>query len=415
MGLFSRPLLEKRPNMRLSLTLSSTLLLTFQLIAQWTPLSSSMMSNRSLCADEGDLYCATYTNGVKKSEGGTGPFTAVNNGLPSAGGIIYAQSVGSDGAYIYTGTESGIYRSGDGGANWDNINGTLTASTAVYANKFFAIGSDIMAVFDGSIGQGGGIWRSGNFGNTWLIGHSGMGSNVVVHHLTQVGGTLWASTSTGLYTSIDNAQNWTVHPTVNYAVYSLASLNNTLVIASSYGMRYSTNGGTSWLDGTGDPSAPTDGELVAFDGMLFTLLTSPTGCLRSMDNGVTWGAYNGGFSDVDAQAQEEFLIVGNTLYCTALFDIYSLASTGNGLTEPSALTASVFPTVFEEGFSLRGNRVDGQMLLIDAAGRTACSVRLVPGHDQWVPRLDLASGSYHAMIHDRVSGTRIDLGSVIAR
>ena len=76
----------------------------------------------------------------------------------------------------------------------------------MYANKFFAIGSEIMAVFDGSIGQGGGIWRSGNFGNTWLIGNSGMGSNVVVHHLTQVGGTLWASTSTGLYTSTDNAK-----------------------------------------------------------------------------------------------------------------------------------------------------------------------------------------------------------------
>ena len=401
--------------MRLTLTLPSALLLTFHLSAQWTPLSSGMMSNRSLCADEGDLYCATYTNGVKKSEGGTGPFTAVNNGLPSVGGIIYAQSVGSDGAYIYAGTESGIYRSSDGGANWDNINGTLAASSVVYANKFFAIGSEIMAVFDGSIGQGGGIWRSGNFGNTWLIGNSGMGSNVVVHHLTQVGGTLWASTSTGLYTSTDNAQNWTVHPTVNYAVYSLASLNNTLVIASSYGMRYSTNGGTSWLDATGDPTAPTDGELVAFDGMLFTLLTSPTGCLRSMDNGATWSAYNDGFTVVDAQAQEEFLVMGNTLYCTALFDVYSLASTGNGINENSTPTASVFPTVFEDGFTLRNNGADGTLLLMDADGRLIRSIRAGARSDLHVDRNGLAAGPYHAFFQRNGEATRFVVGTVIAR
>lgn len=401
--------------MRLTFSLSSALLITFHLSAQWTPLSTGMFSNRSLCADEGDLYCATYTNGVKKSVGGTGPFTAVNNGLPDVGGIIYAQSVGSDGAYIYAGTESGIYRSGDNGASWANINGTLTASATVYANKFFALGGEIMAVFDGSIGQGGGIWRSGNFGNTWLIGHSGMGSNVAVNHLTQVGATLWASTSVGLFTSTDNAQNWTPHPTVNYAVYSLASLNNTLVIASSFGMRYSTNGGTSWLDATGDPSSPTDGELVAFDGMLFTVLTAPTGCLRSMDNGVTWSPYNTGFSDVDAQAQEEFLVAGNTLYCTALFDIYSLAATGNGINEPSAQAASIFPTVFEDGFTFQNKGDRGTLLLLDAEGRLIRSIRAGAGTNLRVDRNGLSAGPYHALFQRDGEGSRSLVGTVIAR
>ncbi len=402
--------------MRLSLTLSTTLLLAFQLTAQWTPLVTGMFSNRSLCEKDGDLYCATYTNGVKKSVGGTGPFNAVNNGLPMSGGIIYAQSVGSDGAYVYAGTESGIYRSGDGGANWNTINGTLTASTTVYANKFFAIGSDIMAVFAGSVGQGGGIWRSGNFGNTWLIGHSGMGSNVVVNHLTQVGNTLWASTSVGLYTSTDNAQNWTPHPTVNYAVYSLASLNNSLVIASSFGMRYSTNGGASWLDATGDPSSPTDGELIAFDGMLLAVLNAPTGCLRSMDNGVTWSAYNTGFSDVDAQAQEEFLVVGNTLYCTALFDVYALEATGNGLAESTrASSLSLFPTVFEDGFTVRNSGTGGTLILMDTQGRSIRTVRVGAGTDQHMDRNGMAAGSYRALFQKDGEAARALVGTVIAR
>ena len=401
--------------MRLTLTLPSVLLFTFHLCAQWEPMNTGMQSSRSLCEKDGDLYCASYTHGVKKSIGGTGPFTDVNNGLPSVGGIIYSQSVGSDGAYVYVGTESGIYRSGDGGASWNSINGTLTANTAVYANKFFAIGSNIMAVFAGSVGQGGGIWRSGNFGNTWLIGHSGMGSNVVVNHLTQVGGTLWASTSVGLYTSTDNAQNWTAHPTVNYAVYSLASLNNSLVIACSYGMRYSTNGGTSWQDATGDPTAPTSGQLVAFDGALFSVLNSPTGCLRSLDNGVTWSDFNSGFSFIDAQAQEEFSVVGNTLYCTALFDVYALPATGTGIRQVPTSIASIFPTVFDESFTLRNHGAGGTLLLMDALGRLVRSVRVGARSDLHVDRSGLAAGSYHAVFQQDGAGIRSDVGTVIAR
>ena len=401
--------------MRLTLTLPSVLLFACGLSAQWAPLTTGMFSNRSLCELQGDLYCATYPNGVKKSVGGTGPFTAVNTGLPLVSGNCFAQSVGTDGTTLYTGTESGIYRSNDGGASWTIANGTLAASPTVFANKFFSFSGEIMAVFTGSIAQGGGIWRSGNSGDTWLIGNSGMGSNVVVNHITRVGNTLWASTSVGLYSSTDNAQNWTAFPTVNYAVYSLTSLNNTLVIACTYGMRYSTTNGASWQDATGDPSAPIDGELVAFDGYLFTLFPSPEGCLRSADNGATWTDYNSGLSEVDAAAQAEFLVVGNTLYCAALFDVYSIAATGNGISGTGVPSATLFPTVFQEGFNIRNNAVDGDLLLIDAAGRTVRTLRVPVGRDRWIDRADLPSGAYHAVIRDRLSGTRTNVGTLIAR
>ncbi len=401
--------------MRILIPLFTTLLLSGSLVAQWTPLGAGMFSNRSLCQHQGDLYCATYPNGVKKSIGGTGPFTAVNTGLPMLGANYFVQSVGSDGAYLYAGTESGIYRSGDGGANWNNINGTLAASTAVYANKFFNFGTTLVAVFAGTVGEGGGMYRSGNFGNTWLIGHSGMGSNVTVYHVTEVGNILWASTSVGLYTSVDNAQSWTANPTVNYATFSLASVNNTLVIACTYGMRYSSNGGTLWVDASGDPSAPIDGEVVAFDGAVLTLLPSPSGCLRSTDNGATWSDYNTGFSEVDAAAQEEFLVAGNTLYCSALFDLYSVESSGNGLAEPDTPSAEIRPTIFTEGFTLRNNSANGTVLLIDASGRTVRTVNVRAGQDHWFDRADLPAGTYTALMHDRVSGTRYTLGTLIAR
>jgi hypothetical protein len=202
---------------------------------------------------------------------------------------------------------------------------------------------------------------------------------------------------------------------VNYAVYSLASLNNTLVMACSYGMRYSTTGGATWLDATGDPTAPSFGEVVAFDGMFLTVLNSPTGCLRSTDNGLTWSDYNTGFSVVDAQAQEEFLVVGNTLYCTALFDIYALVATGNGINEPAASTTSVFPTVFEDGFTLRNTGTGGTLLLIGADGRLIRSVRAGAGSDLHVDRNGLAAGPYHVLFQKDGEGSRSVVGTVIAR
>jgi hypothetical protein len=367
-----------------------------------------------MCRQNGDLYLVSYPNGVLKSESGTGPFTAVNTGLPSNGGNWFAQSIGEDGAYLYAGTESGIYRSASGTDTWSSINGTLTASGTVYANKFYSIGGSIMTVFAGSISQGGGIYRSSNFGNTWLIGHSGMGSNVEVYGLTVVGPTLFASTSTGLWTSTDDAQSWTAHPVVNYTTYSLASINNTLVIVSSFGIRFSTNGGSSWSDASGDPPSPAKGELVAFDGKLYALVGTSTGCLRSTDNGASWSAFITGFSPVDAQSQEEFYATSQTLYCTALFDVYSLPSTGTAVDETAASAAPrIYPTVSSNGFTLSSASTAGRLLLFDGLGRQVLNETMSGPGDLFVPRGSLASGLYQVFFRCSASTAPVRLGAVM--
>jgi hypothetical protein len=363
-------------------------------LAQWSPLGTGMLSNRSMTSASGDLYAATYPNGVKKSVNGTGPWTAVNTGLPESGGVWYVQSVGTDGSFLYAGTQSGIYRSVVGTDTWAAANGTLAASENVYANKFFAFGGSIMAVFTGTIGEGGGIWRSSNQGTTWLIGHSGMGSNAIVYHLTQVGADLWASTSTGLWRSTDNAQSWTLQPGVNYAVYSLAAIGNRLVIASNFGIRYSVNGGADWTDATGDPASPTNGELVAFSGNLYALFDAPAGCLRSLDNGTTWSDFNTGLSAIDQTAQEEFFVSGITLYCTALFDIYSITGTNVGTSEQASIEAiKVYPTVFDATLTITGVEQHMTVELVDASGKTIRSYRN-PGASIIMDRSGLPAGLY---------------------
>ena len=399
--------------MRSLVTLISVHLFVIAALAQWNPLATGMLSSRSMTSNNGDLYVATYPNGVKKSVGGTGPFTAVNTGLPVNGTNYFVQSVGTDGAYLYAGTESGIYRSASGTDTWSTINGSLTASTSVYANKFFSIGSNILAVFTGTIAQGGGIWRSSTFGNSWNLGHSGMGSNVEVYHITQVGGVLYASTSVGIYTSADDAQSWTALPSVNYTTYSLAAIGNRLVIACTFGIRYSTDNGNSWIDATGDPGNPTKGELIAFDGILYCVLNQ-VGCLRSLDNGTTWSDWNTGFSIVDAQAQEEFFPNGNTLYCTALFDIYTLTASGSAINDGTRpQQASIFPTLVDNGFTVRGCEERGLFRLIDSTGRSVRDIPLQAKTDFWIERGTLLPGVYSAVHMALNSGTVVRLGRVV--
>ena len=165
----------------------------------------------------------------------------------------------------------------------------------------------------------------------------------------------------------------------------------------------------------GGPSAPIKGELTAFDGMLYTLLPSPDGCMRSTNSGATWSDYNTGFGVVDASAQEEFLVAGNTLYCAALFDLYSITATGNGIAGERSAPLSVFPSTFEDGFNIRNNYVDGHLVLMDLAGRTVRSVRVLPGADQWIEREGLPAGAYPVFVLDRRSGERTALGTLIAQ
>ena len=353
----------------------------------------------------GDLYAACFPTGIQKSINGGITWTQVNTGLPQSAGNYYVRSVGSNGTWLFVGTESGVYRSDNGGATWANTNGSLTASSTVYANRFYNFGGVTMAMFAGTIANGGGIWRTST-GSSWSIGHSGMGSNAVVNHLKQVGTSLYASTSVGLFKSLDNGLSWTAVASANYATFALAESNGNLVINCTFGIRYSTNNGASWLDATGDPSNPTAGDLMAFDGKVYALCPSPTGCLISYDQGVTWTAFNTGFGAADAISQDELYTDGTTLFCLAILDIYSIDGVGQGLNDLARATALLYPSPAVNGFWLEINTPleQGQLVMLDAMGREVSRSRW-SGQRQYIERQGEATGSYRCVLLD-VSGVR---------
>jgi photosystem II stability/assembly factor-like uncharacterized protein len=387
----------------------------------WEPYNTGFGNAKSITVHNDAIYVASYPNGIYKSTDDGATWTAVNNGLPvevvDEIEYIYAESVGSNGTFLFTGTSEGIYRSGDNGATWQLANGPLTANFSVYANKWLKSGTKTLAIFTGTIANGGGIFATGNNGNTWVQGANGLSTNMRVYHIAIVGSDLYAATSAGLFRSTNNADNWQPVTGSQFTMYAIQGTPSRLVCISDFGYQYSNNGGASWTTVTPAPAAPNaNAQLILYDGKYFAITGTNTGVLRSTNNGQTWQAFNTGLSGFDATNQEEFHASGTKLYLGALFDLYSIDGTTLAIDDAStALSGRTFPTSFVSGFTaeLPTDLSNARLVLMDLSGRIVREQRAVPG-TQWVARESLAAGSYRASVLNAQGDQLIDLGSVIA-
>ena len=395
--------------------------------ADWTAYSLGATGSRSITTFNGATYVATYNSGIRKSLTGAAPWTLANTGLPVVPGTnpeqVPVQSVGHSGTALLCGTESGVFRSTDNGASWVAANvGLPTASGLIYANKFYNFNGVTFAVFTGLGSQnGGGVFRSVNDGVSWIAGFSGLSANMTVYNLAQVGGVLYAATSTALMRSTDLAQSWAQAGNSNFAVFSIAGVGNQLVALSTFGCQRSTNGGGIWTPASGSnyPTPPVAGcELIAYDGKYFAITKSQLGCYVSLNNGVTWTANNTGLAQFDVLSQEEFHANAAELHIACLFDSYSTPGSSVGVQEVSStLLPAPFPTAFTDFFQIDLSTLapGATMLLVDASGREAVRHSNLPASVQRFERGGLMAGRYHCMLIDPRTGTFRSLGSVIAQ
>jgi photosystem II stability/assembly factor-like uncharacterized protein len=389
-------------------------------LAQWLPYNSGLQSNKSMTTHNGALYVASYPYGIFRTTNDGATWEAMNTGLPvdvvDELEFIYAESVGSNGDFLFAGTASGIYRSADDGATWTLANGPLTANNSVYANKWFKSGNTMLAIFAGTIANGGGIFATSNNGNTWIQGANGLSTNMTVYQIASIDGALYAATSAGLYKSVNNAQNWQPVTGSNFTMYAVQGTADRMVIISDFGYRYSNNDGASWTNATGAPVATATAQLILYDGKYFAITGGNSGVLRSINGGQTWSAYNTGLVDFDAISQEEFHASGNRLYLGALFDVYAVEGTTVAVDElvPSAL-GSIHPSVVTDGFNvqLATPRADATLVVIDAMGREVVKQRMLPVEKQWLSVEGIVPGVYRAQLRTAVDGGAHFLGTFI--
>ncbi|QQR87448.1 MAG: hypothetical protein IPJ76_04270 [Flavobacteriales bacterium] len=389
--------------------------------AQWASFTGGgqITSIRSMTQDVTGHYAVTYPTGIKKSTNGGTVWAPVNNGLPQSGQSYFVESVFNNGTSLFAGTQSGVYRSDDNGASWSAANGTLTASNTVFANKWFVNAGVTMAIFNGDIASGGGIWRTTNGGTTWTIGHSGMGSNARVYNIClHSNGFLYASSNVGLYISNDGGLNWQISSTMNYSCYAIASNGGNLIALTTFGYKYSSNNNGSWTDATGDPASPTGGDIAVFDGKVYATVVAGGGgstsdMLVSLNSGLTWASVANGIGATDLISMQEFFVSPSNLYIGALLDIYTISDNNVGMPEEAFEHFTIAPNAFEASFIVTGAQVvaGDRFEVLDMVGRLVLSTP-ASGTSTVIDRGQLPSGGY-LLLHER-DGARSFVGRLTA-
>nr|BCX00065.1 MAG: hypothetical protein KatS3mg041_0111 [Bacteroidota bacterium] len=282
---------------------------------RWEPAYGGLVATsiRALAfAPDGSLYALAFGTGLFRSADGGRSWTLMEAGLPSpyltalhvsSGGRVWVGTAGS-GLFelgpngliwisraperfqgrqvraiasgprnrIYVSAEGGLYRSLDGGLNWEVISS----------------GPDALALLvlpDGALvaGTASGAYRSLDYGLSWSPAAGVEGRQVRVLAYSARQDRLYAGTEAGLYISADRGISW--RPTeVREPILALTLSSSGELFASSWSgqLFVSRDGGESW-ELMLIPARPTLSALaVAPDGALF-LGTEGTGVWRSRE------------------------------------------------------------------------------------------------------------------------------------
>ena len=232
-----------------------------------------------LAADEDDrLYAAVAFDGVWYSSDRGDSWR--RTGLRDS----YIQSLGTGSSgVVYAGTDGGIYRSRDRGISLTKVDSTMSAVSAL-----LVLSND--TIFAGMEYYGGGIYRSTDAGETWLL--SGLPDTGVVAFGMNSHGHLFAGTPrNGIYHSLDHGTTWTKLGLSTEGVTTMA-IDSEGNIFTPYSK--STDDGVSWvrMDSAHERGGTVMSLAVNSSGEIFS--GSFNGVFISNDGGAHWREIDNG-------------------------------------------------------------------------------------------------------------------------
>ena len=257
---------------------------TWEVAAEITDASSILTTT---AANDGVfvILAATQSRGVLRSVDG-GVNWATTDGIE---GTVRAFSTREFTHRIWAGTESGIYKSDDRGATWTRSNtspGTgfvrsIAISPTNFATAAVAIDMD-------------GVFITTDDGGSWTPANNGL-EGVQVEHLKfhrDNPAVIFASTSAGVWQSVDAGTNWlpiTESFLANEVATSRASADNLFLATENAGIYRSRDGGVNWQDITPDESSMFTSVATSVDGTEWVFAgTADAGLLISSISGVEW-------------------------------------------------------------------------------------------------------------------------------
>jgi photosystem II stability/assembly factor-like uncharacterized protein len=195
-------------------------------------------------------------------------------------------SMNSNDSILFTGVPGGIFRSSDNGNIWTYSDSGIPQNT--YGMEFTVKDS---FVFCGS--QTNGIFRSSDNGINWIVKNSGLNSSIQTSAMASNKDYVFAGFNPGkLYRSTNNGDNWS-YPANNGLtvgdVQNIIATDSSLFVGTSSGVFYSSDNGDNWRN-TGFNNFVLD---LTYNGsFLFALVNGPwphySRIYRSSDNGLNW-------------------------------------------------------------------------------------------------------------------------------
>lgn len=234
--------------------------------------------------------------------------------------------VGQD---FFTGTDGGVYRSTDDGANWTFASEGLPGNGYAFINTFAVIGTNLFAgTYDS------GVYRSTDNGTSWTAANTGL-SNASVNSLASFGTILFAGTmGNGIYRSVNNGASWTSANTglTNPAVNVIAVVGPNLFAGTpDSGIYRSTDLGTSW---TRENEGLSTLDITTFAVMDLNIFAGTSvGVYRSNDSGSNWTSASSGLPTGSYSRIAALAVYGTTnLFASADVSSGSVwLSTNNGV------------------------------------------------------------------------------------
>lgn len=390
--------------------LASAMLLLLHADGQWQQLYNVGTHNHgTMVMHNGTLYLSNYGAGLYSSTTGGQSWNLVGDPVPGTDANNIS-AVGTDGSYLFVGSDEGIFRSADGGNTWSPANGSLAASQNAWAKRFKLIDGILFMWLNETAPNGGGLFSTTDHGNTWVDRNTGLPPNDhTIWGLTKRNNALHAAAANSFFISTNNGASWTTTYTPLFNIPQSIEEHNGRLAATTYGFNstfiYSDDGGYTWTNAAGGTiEGGENDQVIYFNGLW---VANEYGSIHwSNDNAASWNIY-----DVPGLSTlvRHLYATDDSLYAETFDSLWVLAASNIGIAEPTnAPVVKVAYSSQEGAVFFAGSVVGGpfHVRIMDAAGRILAERDLAPGTDRTA--FHGSSGLYTIAIsqYDRPLGTR---------
>ncbi len=272
----------------------SPLLLMAQQNGAWTNIGPSPAAVEAIALDPqgtGTIFIGSVAGGVRKSVDAGITWSIINAGLTNLS--VQALTIDASGPQtVYAGTEGGLFKSGDGGATWQNTPAISGAIASVAADPHRS-GVVYAGVFNNL--ANGSIRKSIDGGVTWTTVFPTTAAifNITIDPANS--DVIYAPTvGHGAFKSTDGGQHWSQMLALTPAAiwtFALDPANSQILYAGTNenGVWKSSDAGTTWQQ-VGSPGAFPVYSLIVDPSASHTVYagTNGGGVWTSPDGGVTW-------------------------------------------------------------------------------------------------------------------------------